>query len=134
MDLEALNYDSEATSDDCSCIYPEPIVEPPDHRDPYFGTYLVIDSLFLDGSFYEAVTYSLYLAPKESTGDTIYFENLWNDGSDYFGIITDSSFSIPSQQVGGLYNTLGNGNFINGRITYETSGDVYFHKGIGDKL
>lgn len=133
-DSEALNYNSEVTVDDCSCIYPEPIEEEPDPRDPYFGTYLVIDSLFLDGGFYEAVTYSLYVTPKESTGDTIYFENMWNDGSDYFGILTDINFSIPSQQVSGPYYTEGNGGFINGRITYETSGDVYLHKGIGDKL
>ena len=58
---------------------------------------------------------------------------MWGDTKAYYAILNDSSFNIPSQQVSGPYHTEGTGNISNGTITYETSGDVYLHKGYGTK-
>ena len=125
---EATNYNAEANEDDGSCILPEP-----DPRDPYLGNYLVTDSLHLFGSFSETVTYTLQITTGGTSADTIYLNNLWNDGSSYFAVITGSNFSIPSQLVSGPYYATGSGNFTNDVITYETSGDVYLNKGSGPK-
>lgn len=129
-DSTATNYDVEAKKDDGTCVYPEP---EPDPRDPYLGNYLVKDSLFLGGSFSETVTYVLQVTTGSTVSDTIYLNNLWNDGSNYLAIMAGSNFSIPSQQVSGPYYASGSGNFTSNVITYETSGDVYVNEGSGPK-
>lgn len=133
-DPQALNYNPEADVDDCSCVYPDPEPEPePDIRDPYTGNYTVTDSLFMGGSFDSAKTYTLQISLENTVSDTIYLKNLWGNGASYFALLTDSSFNIPSQQVNGPYYTEGSGNISNGEITYQTSGDIYLHKGSGSK-
>lgn len=124
------NYDAKAKKDDGSCIFPEP---EPDPRDPYLGNYWVTDTLYMFGSFSEAVTYALQVTTGGTSEDTIYLNNLWNDGSNYIAIMAGSNFSIPSQQVSGPYYASGSGNFTSNVITYETSGDVYVHEGTGPK-
>lgn len=127
-DSAAINYDAEAKKDDGSCIFPQP-----DPRDPYLGSFLVTDTLYMFGSFSEAVTYTLQVTTGGTSADTIQLNNLWNDGSNYIAIMNGSSFTIPSQQVSGPYYATGSGNFTNDVITYETSGDVYLNKGTGPK-
>lgn len=129
-DSSAVNYDADAKKDNGTCVFPEP---EPDPRDPYLGDYLVTDTLYMFGSFYEAVTYTLNVSTGGTSSDTIYLNNLWNDGDNYYAIMTDSSFSMPSQQVSGPYYTSGQGDFNSEVITYETSGDVYVNKGVGPK-
>lgn len=125
---EAINYESEAKKDDGSCILPEP-----DPRDAYLGNYDVIDTLYVFGSFSETITYTLQVTTGGTSADTIYLNNLWNDGSNYFAIMEENNFSIPSQQVSGPYYAEGSGNFTTDIITYETSGDAYLNKGVGPK-
>ncbi|MBL7898430.1 MAG: hypothetical protein JNJ99_07835 [Crocinitomicaceae bacterium] len=127
-DSTATNFDADAKKDDGSCIFPEP-----DPRDPYLGNYLVTDTLYLFGSFSEAVTYTLQVTTGGTSADTIYLNNLWNDGSNYFAIMAGNNFTIPSQQVSGPYYATGSGNFTSNVITYETSGDVYVNNGTGPK-
>jgi len=129
-DPAATNYDSKAKKNDGSCIYPDP---DPDPREPYLGNYLVTDSMWLSGSFYQVETYTLQVTTGGTVSDTIYLNNLWNDGAGYIAIMAGSNFSIPSQQVSGPYYASGNGNFNNNVITYQTSGDVYLNKGTGPK-
>lgn len=128
----ALNYNPDATKDNASCIYPEPEPEP-DIREPYIGNYLVTDSLFMLGEFNSVKEYTLSVSLENTVADTIYLKNLWGDANSYYAILNNSSFNIPSQQVSGPYHTTGNGNICNRTITYETSGDVYLHKGHGSK-
>lgn len=85
------------------------------------------------GSFSEAVTYTLQVTTGGTSADTIYLNNLWNDGSNYFALMAGSNFSIPSQQVSGPYYASGSGNFTSNIITYQTSGDVYINEGVGPK-
>lgn len=130
----ALNYNPEADIDDCSCIYPiEDTTSDPDIRDPYIGDYIVRDSLFMMGDFSEVKVYTLSIDYGTTISDTIFLRNFWGNGEDYFAILTDSSFSFPSQQVSGPYYAEGNGDFSNGTIIYETSGDVYINRGEGSK-
>ncbi len=128
IDAEAINYDADAKKDDGSCIYPDP-----DPREPYLGNYTVTDSAFLFGDFSEEVTYTLTVATNNTTGDTIYLNNLWNDGIGYYAILSGDSFLIPSQEVSGPYFVSGSGDIVGNDITYETSGDVYENRGIGQK-
>ena len=131
---EATNYNPEATKDDGSCILPDPDSDPdPDPRDPYIGNYLVVDTLYMFGSFSEEVTYTLQITTGGTLADTIYLNNLWNDGNNYFALMAGSTFSIPSQQVSGPYFASGSGDFTNNVITYETSGDVFINEGSGPK-
>lgn len=127
-DVTATNYNADAKKDDGSCTYPDP-----DPREPFLGNYLVTDSLFMFGSFSEATTYTLEVTTGGTSGDTIYLNNLWNDGSDYLAVLNGDNFTIPSQQVSGPYYATGSGNFTNNIITYETSGDVYVNEGTGPK-
>lgn len=127
-DPAATNYDSKAKKNDGSCIYPEP-----DPREPYLGNYLVLDSMWLGGSFYQEEMYTLQVKTGSTKSDTIYLNNLWNNGAGYIAIMTGSNFSIPSQQVSGPYYVSGSGNFNNNVITYQTSGDVYVNIGTGPK-
>ena len=126
----AINYDTDAEKDDGSCIFPEP---EPDVRDAYIGSYLVADSLFQFGSFTEVNTYILQVSKGGTVSDTIYLNNLWNDGKNFIAVIAGDNFSIPSQQVSGPYYASGNGNFSNNIIAYQTSGDVYENRGVGPK-
>ncbi|MFT6982524.1 MAG: hypothetical protein ACJAUD_001291 [Crocinitomicaceae bacterium] len=127
-DQAASNFSSEADIDDGSCTYPAP-----DPRDAYVGSYWVTDSLWLAGSFNEVQIYALSVTTGGTVSDTIYLNNLWNDGSNYIAVMAGGNFSIPSQQVSGPYYASGNGNFQNDTITYQTSGDVYVNKGSGPK-
>ncbi|PLX08746.1 MAG: hypothetical protein C0596_05435 [Marinilabiliales bacterium] len=130
----ALNYNPEAEVDDCSCIYPPEDTTPqPDIRDPYVGDYQIRDSLFMMGDFSEAKNYTLTIDYGNTVSDTIFLRNFWGDGDDYFAILTDSSFTFPSQQVSGPYYAEGSGEISNGVISYETSGDVYINRGVGNK-
>lgn len=129
-DSNATNYDANAKENDGSCIYPE---SEPDERDPYVGNYLVTDTLYLSGSFAETVTYTLQVTTGGTQSDTLYFNNLWNDGNNFIALMAGSNFSIPSQQVSGPYYASGSGNFANDIITYQTSGDVYVNEGVGPK-
>lgn len=131
-DPAATNYDSDAKEDDQSCIYPEPDVST-DPRDPYLGTYLVTDSLYIFDSFTEEVVYVLQVTTGGTSQDTLYFNNLWNDGESFLALIAGSNFSIPSQQVSGPYYASGSGNFTDDVITYQTSGDAYINTGVGPK-
>jgi hypothetical protein len=124
----ATNYSAEAKKDDGSCILPEP-----DPRDAYVGSYLVTDSLFLFGAFSQEITYVLQVTTGGTASDTIYLNNLWNDGSNYLALMAGNNFSMPTQQVSGPYYASGSGNFTNNIITYQTSGDVYINKGRGPK-
>ncbi len=153
-DPNATNYDSKAKKDNNTCVYPpppppptptptpepepEPEPEPdpdpdPDPRDAFLGSYEVVDSLFMFGEFYSKTNYILLVGTGNTISDTVYLNNLWGDGRAYLAIIADNIFNIPSQQVDGPYYTSGNGNFNGNVITYETSGDVYLHKGSGTK-
>lgn len=128
MDPLATNYNADAKKDDGTCVYPEP-----DARDPYLGNYWVTDSLFLFGDFSEQQIYTLSVTTGGTASDTIYLNNLWNDGANYFAIMTGANFSIPSQVVSGPYSASGNGNFTSDVITYQTSGDAYVNEGSGAK-
>lgn len=128
IDPLASNYNSEAKKDDGTCTYPEP-----DARDPYLGNYWVTDSLFLFGDFSEQQIYTLTISTGGTSADTIYLNNLWNDGANYYAIMAGSNFSIPSQVVSGPYSASGNGNFASDVITYQTSGDAYVNRGSGAK-
>ena len=129
----ALNYNPDATEDDCSCTYPEGPEPDPDVREPYVGSYIVTDSLFMFDEIYSVKEYTLLISLESTVSDTIYLKNLWGDSESYHAYLNDSSFNIPSQQVSGPYYTEGNGDISNGIITYETTGDVYLHKGYGTK-
>ena len=129
---DAQNYNPAAEKDDGSCVFPQE--EPdPDPRTEFVGDYLVEDSLFLFGTFDEVKTYTLNVSIGTTLGDTLIFKNLWGNGSEYFMILTGTSFSMPSQQVSGPYYASGSGTFNNAEIDYETSGDIYINKGQGDK-
>ncbi len=129
-DSDALNYDSDAKKDNGTCVYP---VAEPDSRDQYVGIYLVTDSTFMMGDFYEVKTYTLQVTTGSSKGDTIFLNNLWNRGREFYAIMAGSGFSIPSQQVDGPYYADGNGKFDGNTISYTTSGDVYLNRGTGAK-
>lgn len=129
-DENATNYNAEADVDDGTCIYPEP---EPDPRDPFIGNYWVTDSLWIFDSFNEVENYTLTVSTGGTVSDTIYLNNLWNDGSNYYAILSGSNFSIPSQEVSGPYWASGSGNFSDNVITYETSGDAYVNEGSGEK-
>lgn len=131
-DITASNFDPEAKKDDGSCVFPEPEPEP-DVRDPYLGAYLVTDSLFMFGDFVEVETYSLSVTTGGTIQDTLYLNNLWNKGKNYYVLLTGSTFSIPSQEVNSPYYTSGSGLFTGNIINYETSGDAYINKGEGSK-
>jgi hypothetical protein len=127
-DSTAVNFSEEAKKDDGSCTYPAP-----DPRDAYIGNYWVTDSTWLAGPFYEVQTYALNISTGGTASDTIYLNNLWNDGANYIAVMAGGNFSIPLQQVSGPYYATGSGNFQNDIITYETSGDVYVNEGSGPK-
>ncbi|MBO7480577.1 MAG: hypothetical protein J6T63_00525 [Bacteroidales bacterium] len=133
-DSKASNYDPDAKKDNGTCVYPLPEPDPePDPRDQYTGNYLVTDSTFMLGDFYEVKTYTLQVTIGSSKGDTIFLNNLWNRGHEFVAIMSGSNFSIPSQQVDGPYYADGNGKFEGNTIVYTTSGDVYINKGTGTK-
>jgi hypothetical protein len=126
----ANNFDPLAKKDDGSCDYTNLT---PDVRTKYVGSYLVMDSAFLDGAFYEIQNYSLQIEFGNTISDTLFFNNMWNDGATYMVILSGNSFSMPSQQVSGPYYASGSGSIIDGQLTYTTSGDVYLNKGTGQK-
>ncbi len=129
-DSNALNYDSKAKKDNGTCVYP---VQEPDLRDPYLGNYLVTDSSFMLDDFSQEKIYTLQITTGSTKSDTIYLNNLWNDGRAYIAIMSGNNFSIPSQQVDGPYYASGSGKFEDNSISYTTSGDVYMNKGVGIK-
>jgi hypothetical protein len=108
---------------------------PTDPRAACTGTWLVTDSLWLMGTPYNPPfeTYVLSISTGGTTSDTLWFNNLWNDGAGYYAILANGFFSFPSQNVSGPYNMSGSGNFNGTDLTYQTSGDVYVHKGYGEK-
>ena len=130
IDPTAINYDANADVDNGTCTYPEP---EPDPRDQFTGNYWVTDSLWIFSSFDHVDNYSLLISTGGTVSDTLYLNNLWGDGANYLAILSGSNFSIPSQQVSGPYWASGSGNFSNGIISYETSGDAYINRGSGPK-
>lgn len=111
---------------------------PPTNTDPrtaHVGTYLTTDSLWLDGQLYNPpfVTYVLSITTGGTSSDTLYFNNLFNDGANYYALYTNNFFSFPSQNVSGPYNLTGSGTFDGTTVHYQTSGDVYVHHGHGEK-
>lgn len=126
----ATNYDASAEEDDGSCIFPEP---EPDPRDAYLGTYTVVDSMNLLGSFDHETNYSLNVTTGGTVSDTLLLTNLWGDGGAYKCLLINESITIYSQQVSGPYYTSGSGSLANALINYSTSGDVYEHWGSGTK-
>ncbi len=108
---------------------------PTDPRAAFTGTWLVSDSLWLDGQLYinQPETYVLSISTGGTVSDTLYFNNLWNDGTGYYAILSNNFFSFPSQNVSGPYNMSGNGTFSGTHLVYQTSGDVYVHHGYGEK-
>lgn len=138
---EATNYSSEAEKDDGSCMFelaedtdedPEP-----DPRDAFIGTYTITDSSFGGGTvFVDETIYSLNITTEGTVSDTIYLNNLSNNATNYFAIITGSSFAIPTQTESGPYTLFGNGSFDGDQITYETfsgPGNDFVHEGVGSK-
>lgn len=132
-DATATNYNSEAKKDDGSCTYP-PVVDP---RDAFLGNYSVIDSGFGGGTtFVEAVSYSLNITTNDTDADTIFLNNLSNNGKTYFAILSGSTFAIPSQTEVGSYTLNGNGSFSGNQISYSTysgPGNNYLNEGTGTK-
>ncbi|HMN05648.1 MAG TPA: hypothetical protein PKD45_07970 [Flavobacteriales bacterium] len=108
---------------------------PTDPRTAYTGTWLVTDSLWLDGMPYDPPfeTYVLSITTGGTVSDTLWFNNLWNDGTGYYAILANNFFAFPSQNVSGPYNVSGNGTFSGTHLFYQTSGDVYVHHGYGEK-
>ena len=92
MDSSATNYDPDAKKDDGSCVFPDP-------RDPYLGSYWVTDSMWLSGSFYSLDTYALSITTEGTAQDTIYLNNLWNDGSNYIAIMAGSNHRIRRRRI-----------------------------------
>lgn len=108
---------------------------PADPRAAYTGNWLVRDSLWLGGAPYTPpfVDYVLQISTGGTVSDTLYFNNLWNDGTAYYALLAGSFFSFPSQNVSGPYNMSGSGNFNGTQLFYQTTGDVYLHRGHGQK-
>jgi len=79
------------------------------------------------------VTYVLSITTGGTAADTLYFNNLWNDGDNYYALYTNNFFSFPSQQVSGPYYLTGSGTFNGTALTYQTMGDIFLHKGHGMK-
>ncbi len=127
-DINATNYNVEADKDDGSCILPDP-----DPREAYTGNYWVTDTTWAMGSFHSAVTYTLQVSTGGTSQDTIYLNNLWNDGDNYFAILVGSNFSIPSQLVVDPIEVSGSGSFENEIISYQTAYDIFVNEGTGAK-
>ena len=114
---------------------PTPTPAPTDPRAAYTGTWLVTDSLWLAGMLYNPpfTTYVLSITTGGTASDTLYFNNLWNDGAAYYALLAGSFFSFPSQNVSGPYDMSGSGTFNGTQLFYQTTGDVYLHRGHGTK-
>ncbi len=125
--------------DDDTPATPTPTPTPTDPRAAYTGTWLVTDSLWLAGTPYDPpfTTYVLNITTGGTATDTLYFNNLWNDGTAYYALLAGTFFSFPTQNVNGPYNMTGNGTFngtFNGTtLFYQTTGDVYLHRGRGSR-
>ncbi|HMN06825.1 MAG TPA: hypothetical protein PKD45_13980 [Flavobacteriales bacterium] len=106
-----------------------------DPRTAFTGSWLVSDSLWLAGQLYtnQPETYVLSITTGGTASDTLWFNNLWNDGANYYALLSNNFFSFPSQQVSGPYHMSGNGTFSGTHLFYQTSGDVYVHHGYGEK-
>lgn len=105
----------------------------PDARTPFLGNWNVTDSLWIDGSLAEVRTYVLPITTGGTAADTLLFNNLWNDGAAYRALMSGDSFAFPSQQVSGPYFMSGNGVRNGTQLFYQTSGDLFVHRGHGLK-
>lgn len=132
-DATATNYNSDAKKDDGSCIYPVVI----DPREAFLGNYSVTDSAFGGGTtFVETVTYLLSITTNNTDADTLYLNNLSNEGQNYFAILNGSTFTIPSQSESGPYTLHGSGSFSGNQVTYSTysgPGNNFLREGSGTK-
>ncbi len=108
---------------------------PTDPRAAYTGNWLVTDSLWLMGTPCNPPfeTYVISITTGDTVSNTLWFNNLWNDGTGYYAIFSNNSFSYPSQNVSGPYNMSGSGAFSGTHLFYQTSGDVCVHHGYGEK-
>ncbi len=109
--------------------------QPTDPRAAYTGTWWVRDSLWLSGTPYTPPfeEYVLNISTGGTVSDTLYFTNLWNDGAPYYALLAGTFFSFPSQNVSGPYDMSGSGSFSGTQLFYQTTGDVYLHRGHGEK-
>ncbi|MBL0129217.1 MAG: hypothetical protein IPP83_17620 [Flavobacteriales bacterium] len=133
--LSAMLLITACKKDDDDDPAPSPTPAPTDARDVHVGTYVVTDSLWLAGVPYTPpfVNYVLSINKGGTVSDTLYFNNLWNDGASYYALLAGSFFSFPSQNVSGPYNMTGSGTFTGALLYYQTSGDVFVHHGYGTK-
>lgn len=117
---QAANYNIEAEIDNGSCTI------------KYMGTYVVKESLFVQGIFNEYKVYNLNLELL-STPDSIVFNNMWDYNKSIGATKTEFSFIIPEQDFDQNTKVTGFGTFDFGEITYETTyGDIK-HIGTGKK-
>lgn len=121
-----------------ACNKEEAAAEPaptstPDPRSPFLGNWNVTDSLWIDGALAEVRTYVLPITTGGTAADTLFFNNLWNDGAPYRALMSGDAFSFPSQQVSGPYYMSGNGIRNGTQLFYQTAGDLFVHRGHGLK-
>jgi hypothetical protein len=116
--------------DDTPAPQPTPA---PDARAAFLGNWNVTDSLWIDGSLAEVRSYVLPITTGGTVSDTLIFNNLWNDGAAYRALLSGDAFSFPSQQVSGPYYMSGNGTRNGDQLFYQTTGDLFLHRGHGLK-
>jgi hypothetical protein len=117
--------------DDPAPVAP-PVQPPADARAAYLGSWVVVDSLFFAATPH-VQTYVMTISTGGTASDTLFFNNMWNQGNSYYAIMAGTFFSFPSQHVDGPYYMTGSGNRTGTSLTYQTTGDVYLHKGYGEK-
>jgi hypothetical protein len=119
MDVEAVNYDSNAEKQNSTCKYKMAI-----HRDMFLGSCNVIDSSYIADNFSERKAYTVEIITGGTISDTIFLNNLFDSGESYMAILKSSlTFTIPSQQVGGTHYVTGSGEYSSGKITIQTHRD-----------
>ncbi|MFK8039661.1 MAG: hypothetical protein AB8B74_15320 [Crocinitomicaceae bacterium] len=118
----AENYNSEADIDDGSCI----------NLIDYEGTYIVKDSLYVNGIFNEYKSYELVLV-LHPTPDSVVFSNMWGYGNTILASKTEFAFTIAEQPYDQNTTVTGTGTFDFGKLTYKTKYGDLRHSGIGTK-
>ncbi len=70
-----------------------------DPREDFFGNWSVTDSVWLDSVLMETRNYDIEISDEGTSSDTLYISNLWNTGSTYYALLSDTSFVFPTQDV-----------------------------------
>lgn len=104
-----------------------------DPRSAYTGSYTVTDTLWIAGSATAPENFVLSITTGNTASDTLYFNNMWNQGYSVYALLSGNFFSFPSQQIDGPYYMTGSGNFNGSALYYSTSGDSYVNHGYGTK-